>query len=123
MKIEKIEKVSKEIKEFLNNIDAIGIYYNCVKKNKPLEIQLSFEKFFKIFQNNIKKAYINITFENSIGEELEHNEPVKKFINSHNYYYGSNERYDCLIYYKIGNIKYFALINNTNELKKIRMLL
>lgn len=121
MKIEKIEKTSKELKEFLNNIGAIGIYYNWTKKHKPVEIQLSFEKFLKIFQNNIKKAYINITFEKSFCESLEHNEPVEKFINSYNYYV--SDKYEYLIYYKIGNIKYFAFIHNINELKKIRELL
>ena len=114
MKIEKIEKISKYIKEYLNNIDAIGIYYNWCEKHKPVEIQLSFDRFYRLFKNYLKNA--NLEFENN---EKHYITKISKIKNSFGAICLQFNIHDYTLSYKIGNIKYFTFLKGVDEIKKV----
>lgn len=106
MKIEKIEKISKEIKNFANNIDILGIYIHQLNR-KRVEIHLSSVRFLNLFKNQVKYMYF------LCGEEKW---AVVKSIMYCDYV----KDYDIELCYQISGIRFFCLINNWYEFKYIK---
>ena len=112
MDIKKIEKKSKAIKEYLNNIDAIGIYYNFITKN--IEILLDFKRFYKLFKNYLK----NVCLEFNEGEK-HFSKRITKLKNSFYSICLHYDKIDFYLIYKIGKIKYSTCLNSVEDIKKI----